>query len=213
MNRTDEMRFLIADDHAIVRKGIRQILSDEFPNVILDEVANGNDLLENIRVQKYSVIILDISMPGRNGLDILKQMKTNENETPVLILSMHPEDQYAIRVLKAGASGFLSKDIAADELVNAVKKLLSGRKYITESIAEKLVGVDLSRTKEQHETLSDREFEVLKLIASGKTVTEIAALLSLSVATVSTYRTRILDKMHFRNNAELIHYVITQGLV
>src|SRR5215212_1560108 len=110
------MRFLIADDHAIVRKGIRQILRDEFPNVIIDEVANGNDLLENVRIQKYDVIILDISMPGRNGLEILKQLKSQDNTTPVLILSMHPEDQYAIRVLKAGASGFLSKDIAAEEL-------------------------------------------------------------------------------------------------
>ena len=210
---TTEKRFLIADDHAIVRKGIRQILQDEFLNVTIDEVANGNDLLENVRVQKYDVIILDISMPGRSGLEILKQMKAEEMNTPVLILSMHPEDQYAIRVLKAGASGFLSKDIAAEELVNAVKKLLSGRKYITETIAEKLaVGVDLDYTKSQHEILSDREFEVLKLIASGKTVSEIAKLLHLSVATVSTYRTRILEKMHFRNNAELTHYVISQGI-
>ncbi len=208
------MRFLIADDHAIVRKGIRQILSDEFPNVFIDEVGNGNDLLEKVKVQKYDIIILDISMPGKSGLDILKQLKAQENIYPVLILSMHPEDQYAIRVLKAGASGFLSKDIAAEELVNAIKKILSGRKYITESIAEKLVGgIDLYNEKPQHTILSDREFEVLKLIASGKTVSEIANMLHLSVATVSTYRTRILDKMHFKNNAELTHYVISQGIV
>lgn len=208
------MRFLIADDHAIVRKGIRQILRDEFPKAIIDEVANGTDLLENVHVQIYDVIILDISMPGRSGLEILKQLKAEENLSPVLILSMHPEDQYAIRVLKAGASGFLSKDIAAEELVNALKRILSGRKYITESIAEKLAGgVDIHRTQLQHEILSDREFEVLKLIASGKTVSEIAIMLHLSVATVSTYRTRILEKMHFKNNAELTHYVISQGII
>jgi len=213
MSGKEDMRFLIADDHAIVRKGIRQILLDEFPNVTIDEVANGNDLLENVRIQKYEVIILDISMPGRSGLEILKQMKSFNIASPVLILSMHPEDQYAIRVLKAGASGFLSKDIAAEELVNAVKKLLSGRKYITETVAEKLaLGVDIATREAQHEILSDREFEVLKLIASGKTVSEIAGLLHLSVATVSTYRTRILDKMHLKNNAELTHYVISQGI-
>ncbi len=214
MNKSDIMRFLIADDHAIVRKGIRQILVDEFPSVIIDEVGNGNDLLENLRIQPYDIIILDISMPGRNGLDVLKQMKQEALKSPVLILSMHPEDQYAIRVLKAGAAGFLSKDIAAEELVNAVKKILSGRKYITETLAEKLaLGVDLSDSKMQHEVLSDREFEVLKRIASGKTVSEIAGILHLSVATISTYRTRILEKMHFKTNAELTHYAISQGLI
>lgn len=208
------MRFLIADDHAIVRKGIRQILRDEFPDLIIDEVSNGSDLLDNVRVQKYDIIILDISMPGRNGLDILKQLKADENTAPVLVLSMHPEDQYAIRVLKAGASGFLSKDIAAEELVNAIKRILSGRKYITENVAEKLVGgVDIRQSQPQHEVLSDREFEVLKFIASGKTVSEIANMLHLSVATISTYRTRILEKMHLKNNAELTHYVISQGIV
>ena len=208
------MRFLIADDHAIVRKGIRQILRDEFPDLIIDEVSNGSDLLDNVRVQKYDIIILDISMPGRNGLDILKQLKADEITAPVLVLSMHPEDQYAIRVLKAGASGFLSKDIAAEELVNAIKRILSGRKYITENVAEKLVGgVDIRQSQPQHEVLSDREFEVLKFIASGKTVSEIANMLHLSVATISTYRTRILEKMHLKNNAELTHYVISQGIV
>ena len=208
------MRFLIADDHAIVRKGLRQILHDEFPNVVIDEVANGDDLLENVRVQQYEIIILDISMPGRSGLDILKQLKAMEHLSPVLILSMYPEDQYAIRVLKAGAAGFLSKDIAAEELVNAIKRILSGRKYITQSVAEKLaVGVDLQRDQPAHEILSDREFEVLKYIASGKTVSEIANLLHLSVATVSTYRTRILEKLHYKNNAELTHFVISQGII
>ncbi len=210
----NEMRFLIADDHAIVRKGIRQILRDEFVDLVIDEVANGSDLMDNVHVQKYDIIILDISMPGRNGLEILKQLKAESITSPVLVLSMHPEDQYAIRVLKAGASGFLSKDIAAEELVNAIKKILSGRKYITESVADKLVGgVDIHKTQPQHEVLSDREFEVIKLIASGKTVSEIANMLHLSVATVSTYRTRILEKMHLKNNAELTHYVISQGII
>ena len=209
----NSLRFLIADDHAIVRKGIKQILQDEFTEAVIDEVANGNDLLENVRIQKYDVVVLDISMPGKSGLEILKQLKAENIGYPVLILSMHPEEQYAIRVLKAGAAGFLSKDIAAEQLVIAVRKLLSGRKYITESIAEKLaLGIDINDGQLQHEILSDREFEVLKLIASGKTVSEIAVLLRLSVATVSTYRTRILEKMQFRNNAELTHYVISQGI-
>lgn len=209
----NSLRFLIADDHAIVRKGIKQILQDEFTEAVIDEVANGNDLLENVRIQKYDVVVLDVSMPGKSGLEILKQLKAENIGYPVLILSMHPEEQYAIRVLKAGAAGFLSKDIAAEQLVIAVRKLLSGRKYITESIAEKLaLGIDINDGQLQHEILSDREFEVLKLIASGKTVSEIAVLLRLSVATVSTYRTRILEKMQFRNNAELTHYVISQGI-
>ena len=207
-------RILIADDHSIVRRGLKQILSEEFPQAIICEVNDGNELLRAAREETWNIIISDLSMPGRNGLETLKQLKAEFPKTPVLILSMHPEDQYAIRVLRAGASGYLTKESASDELVNAVKKILDGRRYITASIAEKLAeNIGHDPAKSLHETLSDREFAVLKLIASGKTISEIAALLSISLTTVSTYRSRILLKMDMRTNAELTHYAIENKLV
>lgn len=207
------MKFLIADDHAIVRKGLAQILCDEFPAAIVKEVANSNEVLEETRKEVWDVILLDISMPGRNGIETLKQIRAEGIKAPILMLSMHPEDQYGVRVLKAGASGFLSKDSATDELLSAVHRVLSGRKYISPSVAEKLAeSVVVEGDKEAHDMLSDREMQVLQLIASGKTVSEIAAELSLSVNTISTYRTRLLEKLRLNNNAELTRYAIDSGL-
>lgn len=207
------MKFLIADDHAIVRKGLAQILCDEFPDAQVKEVMNSNQVLEETRREPWDVILLDISMPGRNGIETLKQLRAEGVKSPILMLSMHPEDQYGVRVLKAGASGFLSKDSATDELLIAVHRVLSGRKYISASVAEKLaesVGGELK--KEPHETLSDREMQVLQMIASGKTVSEIGDELSLSVNTISTYRSRLLEKLSLSNNAELTRYAIDNGL-
>lgn len=207
------MNFLIADDHTVVRKGLKLILREEFPDSWFDESVSGNETIEKARTNQYDVIILDITMPGRNGLEILKQIKAEAIKTPVLVLSMHPEDQYATRVLRAGAAGFLSKETAAEELVIAIRKILSGRKYITGMVAEKLLAEPAGAYKSPHEMLSDREFEVMRFIASGKTVTEIAGILSVSTPTISTYRTRILEKMQLRNNAELTHYAFSQGIV
>jgi two-component system, NarL family, invasion response regulator UvrY len=208
------IRILIADDHSIVRRGLKEILLDEFPDACISEVNNGAELLNKARGETWNIIISDLSMPGRNGLETLKQLKTESPKIPVLILSMHPEDQYAIRVLRAGAAGYLTKESASDELVNAVRKILDGRRYITPSIAEKLAAnLEQDVSKALHETLSDREFDVLKLIASGKTVSEIADFFSLSVNTVSTYRSRILEKMNMKTNAELTHYAVTKKLV
>lgn len=205
------MKFLIADDHAIVRKGLAQILHEEFPDAEVTEVANSNKVLEEVSRQTWDVILLDISMPGRNGIETLKQIRSNGIKAPILMLSMHSEDQYAVRVLKAGASGFLNKESATSELLAAVRKVLSGRKYITPSVAEKLAETTIE--KNAHELLSDREMQVLQHIASGKTVSEIAEEIALSVNTISTYRTRILEKLDLNNNAELTRYALDNKLV
>jgi two-component system, NarL family, invasion response regulator UvrY len=205
------MKFLIADDHAIVRKGLVQILLEEFPFAQIKEVSNSNQILEEVNRQAWDVIMMDISMPGRNGIETLKQIRSNGIRTPVLMLSMHPEDQYAVRVLRAGASGFLNKETATDELLVAVRKVLEGRKYITPYVAEKLASGEFDE-KPLHDMLSDREMQVLQLIASGRTVSEIAIEISLSVNTISTYRTRILEKLNLNNNAELTRYAIDHNL-
>jgi len=207
-------RFLIADDHSIVRRGLKQIISEAFPGSIIDEVVDAEDLLKKAMMETWDVVISDISMPGRSGLDVLQQIKQHHPKLPVLILSMYPEDQYAIRVLKAGASGYLGKDSAPEELVAAINKLLLGKKYITSSIAERLAtALDQDIDKDPHEYLSDREFEVLKQLASGKTVSDIAQRLSLSVTTVSTYRARIMSKMNLKSNADLTLYAIEKKLI
>lgn len=207
------MRFLIADDHAIVRKGLAQILCEEFPNAEVVEVANSAEALEKVRSGIWDVILLDISMPGRNGVDTLKQMRSEGIKAPILMLSMHSEEQYAVRVLKAGASGFLNKESATDQLLQAVHKVLSGRKYISAAVAEKLAAsLGVEGEKPPHEMLSDREMQVLQLLASGNTVSEVADQLSLSVNTISTYRTRLLEKLSLNNNAELTRYAIDNGL-
>ncbi len=208
------MKILIADDHAIVRKGLVQILQEEFSSAEITEVDNGNDAIDMVNKQIWDIILLDISMPGRNGIETLKQIRTNGVKAPILMLSMHSEEQYAIRVLKAGASGFLSKLTATNELLMAVHKVLSGRKYITASVAEKLAeSLGEKDNKPTHENLSDREMQVLQLIALGKAVSEIAEEISLSVNTISTYRARILEKLSLNNNAELTRYAIDNNLV
>ncbi len=208
------INILIADDHSIVRKGLKMILQEEFPDAMISEVNDGTELMRMARTGQWSIIISDLSMPGVNGLEALKQLKIEFPKLPVLILSMHPEDQYAIRVLRAGASGYLTKESASDELVNAVRKILNGKKYISLHVAEKLAdNLSPGSDRPLHENLSDREFDVLKLIASGKTVTEISEILMLSANTVSTYRTRILHKMAMRTNGEITFYAIENKLV
>jgi DNA-binding NarL/FixJ family response regulator len=208
------IKILIADDHAIVREGLKQILAETVDMVVSDEATCGHEVLKKVWDNEYDVVILDISMPGRDGVDILKQLKGKKPHLPILVLSMHPEEQYAIRVLKAGAAGYLTKESAPDKLITAIRRVSTGRKYVSSALAEKLA-FDLERdTKEPlHETLSDREYQVMCKIASGKRVQEIAEELSLSVKTVSTYRARILEKMKMKNNAELMRYAIKHELV
>lgn len=208
------LRILIADDHIIVRRGLRQILLEGFPYAHIEEVPDAEEMIKKVISAEWDVIISDLSMPGRSGLDALQQIKQIAPKLPVLILSIHPEEQYALRVLKAGASGYLSKDLAPDELVNAVNRVLLGKKYITDTIAEKLASIlDQDSQKHPHESLSDREFTVLKLLASGKSVSEIAESMFLSVTTVSTYRARIMVKMSMKSNADLTLYAIENKLL
>ena len=208
------MKILIVDDHELVRKGLSAIVSEELMDAEIHEAANGTEAEKMARSGKWNMIIMDMSMPDKTGLDVLKQIRSESIKVPVLILSIHPENQYALRVLKAGGNGYITKDCPRAEFVNAVKNILGGKKYISSSVAEKLASrFDDDIDKEQHELISDRELQVLKLIASGKTVSEIAAELSLSVPTVSTYRSRLLEKMQMKNNAELALYAITNNLV
>lgn len=207
------IKILIGDDHAIVRRGLKQIV-EESSDMVVDEAKNGQEVLEKTQQTDYDILVLDISLPDRSGLDVLKHLRKIKPELPILILSIHPEEQYAIRVLKAGASGYLSKDSVPNELLNAIKKVSQGRKYVTASLAEKLVfDLEKATTRPLHETLSDREFQVMCLIASGMTVKQIAEKLYLSVKTISTYRSRILEKMNLKNNAEITHYAIKNELV
>lgn len=209
------VRILIGDDHAVIRKGLRQILLERYPSAIIEEANDAEGLISKAIAGKFDVIISDLSMPGRSGLDVLSYIKQNFPDLPVLILSSYPEDQYAIRTLKAGASGYLSKETAPEELVKAVERVLQGRKYISSSIAEKMAE-NLEQGGERktgYESLSDREFDVFKLIAAGKPVSEIAEKLSLSVTTVSTYRARILVKMGMKTNAEITMYCLQNNLI
>lgn len=204
---------IIADDHVIIRKGIIHILGGCNELCEIDEADDGQDLLEKTRKKNYDLILLDISMPGRNGIEVLKQLRIEHPKIPVIILSIHSEDQYAIRAIKSGAAGYLTKEILPDKLVHAVETVLSGRKYITSSIAEQLANqFDENMSKAPHERLTDREYEVLCRLASGATVTGIAQELYLSVKTISTYRHRILQKMNMKNNAELIKYCFDNKL-
>jgi DNA-binding NarL/FixJ family response regulator len=208
------IKILIADDHAIVREGLKQILSETPDLVVVAEASSGQEVLEKISKNDLDLVVLDIAMPGRGGLDILKEIKTQKPRLPVLMLSMYPEEQYAIRVLKSGASGYLTKESAPSELVMAIRQISQGKKYISPSLAEKLaIDLELSPDKLPHEILSDREYQVMCMIASGKTLKEIADGLSLSIKTISTYRSRILEKMNMKTNAELTHYAIKSNLV
>ncbi len=206
-------KVLIVDDHSIVREGLKQIISEISDIVVTGEAGNGQEALEMVWKHSYDVILLDISMPGRSGLDILKQIKSEKPAIHVLILSVFPEEQYAIRALKAGASGYLTKESTPKELVNAIRKVSGGKKYVSSSLAERLAShLEVKAEDALHVSLSDREYEVLCMIASGKQVTEIAETLLLSVKTVSTYRTRLLEKMGMKNNAQLTHYAISNKL-
>jgi DNA-binding NarL/FixJ family response regulator len=208
------MKILIADDHAIVRKGLANILNDEFAELELGEACNSIETISRARKNNWDLILLDISMPGRSGLETLKQMRVDGIKVPILMLSMHPEDQYALRVLKAGASGFVNKDAATEELIKAVHKVMTGRKYISTATADKLAeSMDNNGEMPSHENLSDRELQVLELIGSGKTVSEIGIELSLCVNTISTYRARILEKLQLKNNAALTRYALDHVLV
>lgn len=208
------IKLLIADDHAVVREGVKQIVQDSRDIVVVSEVGNGQEVLKIIEEQEIDVVLLDISMPGRSGLDIMKQLKKLKPELHILILTMHPEEQYAIRAFKAGASGYLNKKSVPDELLTAIRKVSKGRKYFSSSLAEDLVSYLLTEKEGMpHEYLSDREYEVMCLIASGKTVKEIASEMKLSVKTISTYRSRLLTKMNMTTNAELTQYSIQNSLV
>src|SRR2546429_536868 len=208
------MRILIADDHAVVRRGLKQILADEFKQAQFGEAANAREALDRLRKENWDAVVLDITMPGRSGLEALKEIREEKPKLPVLVLSMHPEDQFAVRVLKSGASGYMTKESAPEELVGAIKKVLAGGRYVSAVLAEKMASyLAIDTPKPPHERLSDREFVVLRMIASGKTVSQIAEELSLSVKTVSTYRTRILEKTGMMSNAELTHYAIKNQLV
>jgi len=208
------LRILIADDHAIIRKGLKQILLEEYPSAIIEEVTDAEAAINKTIANEWDILICDLSMPGRSGLDVLQHVKQNLLKLPVLILSIHPEEQYAIRALKAGAAGYLSKDFATEELVKAVQRILQGRKYISSSLAEIMASeLEQDTSKPPHELLSDREFHVFKLIADGKSVSEIAEQLSLSITTVSTYRSRILEKMEIKTNADMTRYALENKLI
>jgi len=208
------LRVLIADDHPIVREGLKQIVNETRDIVVAGEASNGEELLNKLKEGNYDVVVLDITMPGRNGVDILRQLRSERPQLPVLMLSIHPEEQYALRVLRAGASGYLTKESAQDELVLAIRKVSRGGKYISSSLAEKLAfELEVGHEQAPHEALSDREYQVMCMIASGKTVMEIAQEISLSEKTISTYRSRILEKMKMKNNAELTYYAIKNQLV
>ena len=208
------LRVIIVDDHPIVRQGLKQILSEEPDMTVFGEAQNSQEVLQLISEQDWDIVVLDITMPGRGGLDVLKEIKHERPKLPVLILSIHPEDQYAVRALKAGASGYLTKESAPEELVLAIRKILRGGKYVSSTLAEKLAfDLETEEKRPIHETLSDREYQVMLMIASGKSTSVIAEEMALSMKTVSTYRARILEKMKMKSNAELIRYAIKQNLV
>ncbi|MCE5313210.1 MAG: response regulator transcription factor [Nitrospiraceae bacterium] len=205
---------LVADDHAILRRGLKQIIADTPDMTVSAEAANGEEVMQQLSKNSFDVVLLDISMPGKSGLDVIKDIRLQKPKLPVLILSMYPEDQYAMRLLRSGASGYLTKESAPSELVTAIRKVASGGKYVSPSLAEKLACYfEEDSGMPSHETLSDREYQVMLMIASGMTATDISKKLFLSVKTISTYRARILEKMHLKNNSEITHYAIKNMLL
>lgn len=208
------MKFLIVDDHAIVRRGIHELLAEEFPEAHFDERATGEEAIEASGSGAYDVVVLDISLPGRGGLDALKAIRADKPQLPVIVLSQHTEEEYAIRAFRAGARAYLTKRSAPEDLVRAVKTVVDGGTYVTASVAAHLVtSLEVERGKPPHEALSDRELQVLRMIAGGRAVKEIASELSLSEKTVSTYRARVLEKLEMKSNAELMRYALRVGLV
>ena len=211
--RPTSLRVMLVDDHPIVRRGLRDILVDAFPGAMIHEVGSGRDALLSMELQQWAVMVLDLSLPDGSGLDVLKRVREMRPRLPVLILSMHTADQFARRAIAAGASGYLTKDAADAELVTAVSRLARGGKYFGPEVLERVaLGLHPDREDHPHERLSDREYQVLRMIGGGKTVSEIATELTLSVKTVSTYRARVLEKMKMRTNAELTHYAVRHGL-
>ncbi len=210
------IRILIIDDHAIVHRGLRQIVAEEPDMMVAGEARTGQEGLALAQTQSWDLVVLDVSMPGRGGLDVLKELKHMRPNLPVLVLSMYPEEQYATRALRLGASGYMTKESAPEELIGAIRSVVAGGRYVSASLAQALAGsvaTDRQSERPLHQRLSDREFHVLRLIASGKTVSEIADELSLSVKTISTYRARVLEKMGMKTNAELTHYAVSNRLV
>ena len=213
MNARKPLRFLITDDHAVVRRGLKQILSEAFSGAKFGEATNVRELLDLVREREWDVVLLDLSLPGRSGLDAVQEIKMARPAAQVLILSMHPEDQFAVRCLRLGADGYMTKDAPPEVLLQAVRKVAAGGKYVSADLAERLA-TDLSAGGDRpaHELLSSREFEVMRKIAAGRTAGEIAVELHLSVKTVSTYRSRVLQKMNLRTNADIMHYAFRAGL-
>src|SRR5215813_11205968 len=205
---------VVVDDHAVVREGLKRIIAESGGMNVSGEAADGHEAMQVIRKQPCDVVLLDITMPNKSALDVLKELHAESPRLPVLVLSMHPEDQYAVRVLRAGAAGYVTKESAPAKLVQAIRKVVRGGKYVSPSLAERLVfDLGTNTDKPPHENLSDREYQVLCMIASGRTVTMIAVELGLSVKTISTYRVRILEKLNMKNSAELTRYAIKEGLV
>jgi len=207
------MRILMVDDHAVVRRGFQQIAGDAYGSLVLGEARSAEEALQLVQQQRWDVVVLDVNLPGRSGLDILRELKRERPQLPILVYSMHPEEQYAVRALKAGAAGYVTKAGAPEELLRAIRKVVSGGRYVSPWLAERLAQDAAGESERSHESLSEREYEVLRMIASGCTATEIAAQLSLSVKTVSTYRTRALEKLGLRSNAELVRYAFEHRLV
>lgn len=207
------LRILIADDHAVVRDGLKQLLTDRYSQAVFGEAGNTQQALDLLDNADWDVMLLDLTMPGRGGMDVLAQARSIQPRTKILVLTMHPADQYAIRVLKAGAVGYLTKESAADEVVSAIEKVLAGGRYVTAALAEKLISDMSAPEKKPHEELSDREFQVLRMIAAGKSVKEMGAELSLSVKTISTYRARLFEKLKFKSNADVVRYVMAERLM
>src|ERR1035437_2914034 len=205
-------RIILADDHSFIRLGLIQILKDEYPSVEIKEVSDGESLVKEVTLHDIDLVISDLDMPGRSGLEALEQIKLIKPDLPVLILSIYPEELYAVRVLKAGASGYMNKNAAPYELITAIQRILLGRKYITPEIAERLL-IHTDSDKKPYESLTNREFEIFKLLSLGKTVTQIANMLSLALTTVSTHRSRIMEKLNLSTNSELTRYAIAHHII
>ena len=210
---THTVKILLADDHAIVRRGVRQLLAESWPAAVFGEATTAQQALEQVWKETWSIVLLDITMPGRSGLDIIRELKDAQPKMPVLVLSMHAEEQFALRMLKSGASGYVTKDTLLEDLTRAVDKVLAGGRYLSGTLAELLAGVLAGADQVPHERLSDREFQVMLLLARGMALKEIGAQLALSVNTISTYRLRMLEKMNMRSNADLVQYSILHGLI
>jgi len=208
------MKIIIADDHAMVRKGIKLILSEAYPDMYVEEACDGNELLAKVRKQEWDIIISDITMPGRSGIEVIKELKQLAPQSPLLILSSHPAEQYAVRVIKSGAACYLTKESAPEELIKAIEALSQGKRYFSEEVVKIMTeSIDVNYLDKPHNSLTDKEFEILKQLANGKTISEISGFFSLSRNTVSLYRTRIFEKIQVNNTADLVRYSIENQLV